>query len=184
MNMLTKYKMAKKLKALDIDSSIRRIRDQTEKGLDPQSEEYKQLKEMLDRRRHELNDVQTMVEKLQYLLERAEPCTDKFNNLQIERDREVKRAKEIEDEILTIKTRMEAPKPGSETYERLRQQMDQELKNKKLVKEMKTMGLSADKILMVIVILVIAGFGFALDLDSPKAMKIAQFVLKLPMVKV
>lgn len=184
MTLMQKWKMAKKLNELDIKASIRRIKEQTEKGLNPESEEYQQLKEMLERRCHELDDVTNMIEKLQYMLERTEPCTNTFDEIQIERDREAKRAKELEDEILEIRTKMEPPKPGSEMYERLRQQLDQELKNKKLVKEMKFMGLTADKIVMVVVILVIAGFGFALDLDSPKAMKIAQFILKLPMVKV
>lgn len=74
--------------------------------------------------------------------------------------------------------------PGSEEFRRLRADLEQEYKNKKLCKELRFMGLSADKVLMVSVILLIAGFGFALDLDSPKALKIASFALKLPICKV
>lgn len=69
--------------------------------------------------------------------------------------------------------------PDSEQFKRLRQAYEQELKNKKLVKEMKLMGLQFDKILLIAVILLIAGFGFALDMESPKALKIAQFVLSI-----
>ena len=87
----------------------------------------------------------------------------------------------------TIKRIQEASKnvdPGSEQFRRLREDLEQEYRNKQLCKETRFMGLSADKVLMVAVILVIAGFGFALDTDSPKALKIASFVLKLPMCKV
>ena len=67
--------------------------------------------------------------------------------------------------------------PGTEEYRRLRQDYEQELKNKKLVQEMRFLGVPFDKILMVVLILMISGFAFALDMDSPKALKIAQFIL-------
>lgn len=91
---------------------------------------------------------------------------------------------DIQETIERIKKASETVDPGSEEFRRLRTDMEQELKNKKLLKDTKFMGLSMDKVLMVAVILVIAGFGFALDLESPKAMKIASFVLKLPICKV
>lgn len=91
---------------------------------------------------------------------------------------------DISETIARIRKASAEAEPGSEEFRRLRIDMEQELKNKKLVKDMKFMGISMDKVLMVAVILVIAGFGFALDLESPKAMKIASFVLKLPMCKV
>ena len=70
-------------------------------------------------------------------------------------------------------------KPGTAEFRALSEDYEQELKNKKLVKEMKHMGIPGDKILFAVVILMVAGFGFALDLDSPKALKIAQFTLGL-----
>jgi hypothetical protein len=69
--------------------------------------------------------------------------------------------------------------PGTPEFARLQEAYELELKNKKLVKEMKYLGFPKDKILLVVGMLVIAGFGFALDLDSPKALKSAQFVLSL-----
>lgn len=91
---------------------------------------------------------------------------------------------DIEETIARIREKTKDVDPGSEEFRRLRQDLEQELRNKKLVKEMRFMGLSADKVLMVAVVLLIAGFGFALDLDSPKALKIASFALKLPICKV
>ena len=90
---------------------------------------------------------------------------------------------DITEVIRRIEAKTRTVEPGSEEFRRLRMDMEQELKNKKLVREMRTFGISLDKILTVAVILVIAGFGFALDLESPKALKIASFVLKLPIVK-
>lgn len=97
--------------------------------------------------------------------------------------RELKR-QDIDETIRRIQEASKNADPGSEEFRRLRTDLEQEYKNKKLCKEMKFMGLSPDKILMVAVVLVIAGFGFALDMDSPKALKIASFVLKLPVCKV
>lgn len=91
---------------------------------------------------------------------------------------------DIQETIRRIQERTKEVDPGSEEFRRLRVDLEQELKNKKLMREMRFMGISADKALMVAVILVIAGFGFALDLDSPKALKIASFALKLPICKV
>ena len=85
----------------------------------------------------------------------------------------------IEETLMRIEEATKNAEPGSESFNRLRKDYEQELKNKKLVKEMKFMGISWDKILLVCVILLIAGFGFALDLESPKAIKIAQFVLSI-----
>lgn len=91
---------------------------------------------------------------------------------------------DIQETIRRIQERTKEVDPGSEEFRRLRVDLEQELKNKKLMREMRFMGISADKALMVAVILLIAGFGFALDLDSPKALKIASFALKLPICKV
>ena len=94
------------------------------------------------------------------------------------------RRSDISETIRRIQEKTREVDPGSEEFRRLRVDLEQELKNRKLMKEMRFMGVSPDKILMIAVILVIAGFGFALDLDSPKAIKIASFVLKLPICKV
>ena len=91
--------------------------------------------------------------------------------------------KDIDETIGRIKEASAKAEPGSEEFKRLRADLEQELKNKKLYKEMRFLGIAPDKILFALIILVIAGFGFALDLDSPKALKIAQFVLKLPGMK-
>lgn len=101
----------------------------------------------------------------------------------IKRARELRRM-DIDQTIKRIQEASSKADPGSEEFRRLRTDLEQELKNKKLCKEMRFLGLSADKVLMVAVVLVIAGFGFALDMDSPKALKIASFALKLPICKV
>lgn len=96
--------------------------------------------------------------------------------------RDIKKS-DINETIRRIQERTKQVDPGSEEFRNLRYCLEQELRNKKLVKETKMLGISPDKAIMIAVILVIAGFGFALDLESPKALKIAQFVLKLPIVK-
>lgn len=94
------------------------------------------------------------------------------------KSRELK-AYDIDATLVRIKEERALAEPGTPEFEALQRAYEQELKNKKLVKEMKFLGFPPDKILMVVVTLVIAGFGFALDMDSPKALKIAQFVLGL-----
>lgn len=93
------------------------------------------------------------------------------------------RKKDVDETIRRIQEASAKAKPGSDEFKKLRSDLEQELKNKKLYKEMRFLGISPDKIMMALLILVIAGFGFALDMDSPKALKIASFVLKLPGVK-
>ena len=94
------------------------------------------------------------------------------------------RKSDIDEVIGRIQEQTKNVDPGSEEFSRLRKDLEQEYRNKKLVKEMKRFGIPADKILMVVAILAIAGFAFCLDLESPKALKIAQLVLKLPICKV
>ena len=89
---------------------------------------------------------------------------------------------DIQEAIRRIQERSETIKPGTPEWKELRSNLEQELKNKKLARELRFFGISADKVFVVCAVMVIAGFGFALDLDSPKALKIAQFVLKLPIV--
>lgn len=94
------------------------------------------------------------------------------------------RKKDIDETIQRIQKASKEADPGSEEFRKLRMDLEQELKNKKLYRELRFMGISPDKILFALLVLLIAGFGFALDLDSPKALKIAQFALKLPICKV
>lgn len=91
---------------------------------------------------------------------------------------------DIDEVVERIQKASKEVNPGTEEFSRLRRDLEQEYKNKKLVKEMRRGGLSWDKILMVVAILVIAGFAFCLDMESPKALKIAQLVLKLPICKI
>ncbi len=87
--------------------------------------------------------------------------------------------RDIDKVLKRIEEETELADPGSEEFKRLRESYEQELKNKKLVKEMRFLGFPIDKIIVVCGMLIIMGFGVALDMDSPKAMKLATFVLNL-----
>ena len=93
------------------------------------------------------------------------------------------RKSDINETIRRIQSKTREVDPGSEEFRRLRVDLEQELKNKKLVKEMRFGGIRLDTALCIATVFVLAGFGFALDLDSPKALKIAQFVLNTPLVR-
>lgn len=183
-DIVEKWKKSKKLKKSDIDATIAKIKKQTEKGIDKESQEYKRLQEMLDIKQEELENTQSNLLDIQEELKYETAGTDKYAAMLKARDCALQTENRLIEEILQLEARIAPPKPGTEEFAKLRKDLEQELKNKKLVKEMRMMGLSADKILMVAVILLIAGFGFALDLESPKALKIASFALKLPMCKV
>ncbi len=90
---------------------------------------------------------------------------------------------DINETIRRIQEKTKEVDPGSEEFRRLRVDLEQELKNKKLVKEMRFGGIRLETALCIAAVFVLAGFGFALDMDSPKALKIAQFVLQTPLVK-
>ena len=90
---------------------------------------------------------------------------------------------DINETIRRIQDKTKEVDPGSEEFRRLRVDLEQELKNKKLVKEMRFGGIRLDTALCIATVFILAGFGFALDMDSPKALKIAQFVLNTPLVK-
>jgi len=91
---------------------------------------------------------------------------------------------DIEETIRRIQAKRNAAEPGTEEFRRLSVDLEQELKNKKLYKEARSFGIKPDTVLIMLMVLLVAGFGFALDLDSPKALKIASFALKLPGVKI
>lgn len=91
---------------------------------------------------------------------------------------------DIEETIRRIQEKRNAVEPGTPEFRQLSGDLEQELKNKKLYKEARSFGIKPDTILIMLMVLAVAGFGFALDLESPKALKIASFVLKLPGVKV
>lgn len=86
---------------------------------------------------------------------------------------------DIDETLRRIQEERKNAEPGTDEFARLQEAYEKELKNKKLVQEMKYLGFPPDKIILTIGMLIIAGFGFALDLDSPKALRIAQFVLGL-----
>ena len=90
---------------------------------------------------------------------------------------------DIEDAIRRIQEERNNAKPGTEEWRRLSVDLEQELKNKKMYQEAHRFGLSWDTIAIIVMVLTISGFAFALDLESPKALKIASYVLKLPGVK-
>ena len=86
---------------------------------------------------------------------------------------------DIEETIRRIQKKMDESEPGSDEMGRRGSQMEQALKNKKLYKEAKRFGLSWDTVLIVIAALGITYFGFCLDLESPRALKIAGQGLRL-----
>lgn len=86
---------------------------------------------------------------------------------------------DIEATLRRIRKEREYAQPGTEEFKRLQEDYERELKNRKLVKEMRYLGWSPDKIILVVGMLLVAGLGVMLDLDSPKALKIAQFALNL-----
>lgn len=90
---------------------------------------------------------------------------------------------DIEEAIRRIQAKRKEIDPGTEEWRRLSVDLEQELKNEKMYKEGHRFGLSWDTIAIIAMVLTISGFAFALDLESPKALKIASFVLKLPGVK-
>lgn len=90
---------------------------------------------------------------------------------------------DIDETIRRIQEKTRDVDPGSEEFRRLRVDLEQELKNKKLVKEMRFGGIRPETALSIAAVFVLAGFGFALDMDSPKALKIAQFILQTPLVR-
>ena len=91
---------------------------------------------------------------------------------------------DIEAAILRIQKKRENVEPGTEEWRRLSVDLEQELKNKKMYNEAKKLGLKWDTVAIIVMVLAISGFAFALDLESPKALKIASYVLKLPGVKI
>jgi len=91
---------------------------------------------------------------------------------------------DIEETIRRIQAKRNSVDPGTPEFRQLSEDLEQELKNKKLYKEANSFGIKPDTVLIILTVLAVAGFGFALDLDSPKALKIASFILKLPGLKI
>ena len=69
--------------------------------------------------------------------------------------------------------------PGTDEWRHLAMDYEQELNNKKLAKEMRFHGIPAWKIVVTILILVVYGFSTCLDMDSPKAIKLATRVIDI-----
>lgn len=98
------------------------------------------------------------------------------------RRRGVKKS-DIENAMRRIQAKRATVEPGTAEWRQLSGDLEQELKNKKMYQEAHRFGLSWDTIAIIVMVLTISGFAFALDLESPKALKIASYVLKLPGVK-
>ena len=82
-------------------------------------------------------------------------------------------------ELAKIEDEMQKVSPDSEAYKMLQEAQKRALENKALVKKMAFFGIPPEKIMFALIIICIAVYGFSLDLESPKSMKIAQFVLNL-----
>lgn len=86
---------------------------------------------------------------------------------------------DIDDVLKRIESMRAEAEPGSDEFRRLAKDYEQELQHKKLVKELRKTGVAWDKILAIVAMLIIAGFGFCLDMDSPKGSKIASSVISI-----
>ena len=91
--------------------------------------------------------------------------------------------REIEEAIKRIEEERAKATPGTEEWRRLSVDLEQEMKNMKALREARKFGLSWDTIAIIVLVLGVSIFGFALDLESPKALKIASYVLKMPGVR-
>jgi hypothetical protein len=92
---------------------------------------------------------------------------------------------DIEETIRRIQKKMDETDAGTDEMTKLGIQMEQALKNKKLYKEAKRWGISWDTVAIVVFAGAITYFGFCLDLESPRALKIATQGLKLlPAIKI
>lgn len=80
---------------------------------------------------------------------------------------------DIEDAIRRIQAKRAGVEPGTEEWQKLSAALEQELKNEKLYKEAHRFGISAETVLLILAAFTITGFGLMLDLESPKALKIA-----------
>ena len=86
---------------------------------------------------------------------------------------------DIENTIRRIQERMDKTEVGTDEMTKLGQQMEQALKNKKLYKEARRFGISWDTAFIILAAVGITYFGFCLDLESPRALKIAGQGLRL-----
>ena len=86
---------------------------------------------------------------------------------------------DLNGELARIEEEMQKVDPNSETYKTLQEAQKRALENKALVKKMAFFGIPPEKIMFGLIIVCIAIYGFSLDLESPKSMRIASFVLNL-----
>lgn len=86
---------------------------------------------------------------------------------------------DVDDAMARIEELRKQAKPGTDEWRHLAMDYEQELSNKKLAKELKFLGIPAWKILVTLLILVVYGFSTCLDMDSPKAVKLATRVIDI-----
>ena len=84
--------------------------------------------------------------------------------------------------IKRIQEKTNMYEPGTEEFRRCREDYEQEMKNKKLEKENKRSGVDPKVVIGAVSTVLTTGvavLALCLDQESPKALKLADFVLKL-----
>lgn len=84
--------------------------------------------------------------------------------------------------IERIQEMSERYEPGTEEFRRCRQDYEQEIRNKKLEKECKHAGIDYKVVIAAVSTILTTGiavFALSLDQESPKALKLADFVLRI-----
>lgn len=69
--------------------------------------------------------------------------------------------------------------PGTDEWRHLALDYEKELENKKLAQELRFLGVPLKTIIAIVALLVVTGFAFCLDMDSPKAVGIAAKVISI-----
>lgn len=85
----------------------------------------------------------------------------------------------IDETIRRIQVQLKKAEPGSDQFKQLQEAYEQALKNKKLEKETKWLGVDAGKVAAGVGLSLLGIFALALEVDSPHALKTAQFLVGL-----
>ena len=86
---------------------------------------------------------------------------------------------DFDDTMVRIVNASKKVDPGSEEWRKLRMDYEQEIKSKKLAQELRFAGVPWIQVVFICGMLVISGMAFLLDMDSPKATKIADKLISL-----